>query len=73
MKKGKQSMYKKFVRTLIVVGVIAFIAYKAYEYFVKKNEEEVVDEDFMDDGELDLNEQESFLDKVKTAAQKVLG
>lgn len=66
-------MYKKFVRTLIVVGVIGFIAYKAYEYFVKKNDEEVVDEDFADDGELDLNAEESFVDKIKSAAQKVLG
>lgn len=66
-------MYKKFVRILIVVGVIGFIAYKAYEYFVKKNDEEVVDEDFADDGELDLNAEESFVDKIKSAAQKVLG
>ncbi|MBQ8663536.1 MAG: hypothetical protein IJ471_06740 [Eubacterium sp.] len=66
-------MYKKLVRTLIVVGVIGFIAYKAYEYFVKKDNEEVVDADFMDDGELELNDQESLADKIKAAAQKVLG
>lgn len=65
-------MYKKFVRTLIVVGVIAFIAYKAYEYFVKKNDEETIDTDF-DDNELELNEQESVVDKIKAAAQRVLG
>lgn len=66
-------MYKKFVRTLIVVGVIGFIAYKAYEYFVKKNDEETVEEDFMDDGELELNEQESVVDKIKATAQRVFG
>ncbi len=66
-------MYKKFVRTVIVVGVLAFIAYKAYEYFVKKKDEDVVVEDFADDGELGLNTEESFVDKIKTAAQKVLG
>lgn len=66
-------MYKKFVRTLIVVGVIGFIAYKAYEYFVKKNDEETVEEDFMADGELELNEQESVVDKIKATAQRVFG
>lgn len=65
-------MYKKFVRTLIVVGVIAFIAYKAYEYFVKKENTEAIDTDF-DDSELELNEQESVVDKIKAAAQRVLG
>lgn len=67
-------MYKKFVRTLIVVGVLAFAAYKAYEYFVKKNNEEA-EEDFEDfeDGEMSLNTDESLVDKIKTAAQKVLG
>lgn len=65
-------MYKKVVRTLIVIGVIGFVAYKAYECFVKKNQEEV-DDDFSDDGELELNAEESLVDKIKAAAQRVLG
>ena len=63
-------MYKKLVRTLIVVGVIGLVAYKAYEYFVKKNDEEAED-DFLDDGELELNAEESLADKIKAAAQRV--
>lgn len=69
-------MYKKLVRTLIVVGVLAYVGYKAYNYFVQKNNEEPEEdfEDFDVDGEISLNkEEESFADKLKAAAQKVLG
>ncbi len=68
-------MYKKFVRTVIVLGVLAYVGYKAYNHFVKKNNEEPAEdfEDFDVDGEISLNEEESFVDKLKSAAQKVLG
>lgn len=66
-------MYKKIVRTLIVVGVLGFIAYKAYEYFVKKNDEDVIDEDFLDDDEFEPKPQETVVDKIKAVVQNVLG
>ena len=64
-------MYKKVVRTLIVVGVIGYIAYKAYEYFVNKNQE--ADEDFMEEEDMESGAEESLVDKIKAAAQRVLG
>lgn len=64
-------MYKKVVRTLIVVGVIGYVVYKAYEYFVNKNQEE--DEDFIEDEGLESGAEESLVDKIKAAAQRVLG
>lgn len=72
-------MYKRVIRTLIVVGVIGYIGYKAYEYFVKKNnedpEEDFEDFDLDDDlgSSIESSQEESWTDKLKGFAQSLLG
>lgn len=69
-------MYKKLVRTLIVVGVIGYLVYKAYAYVVKKNDkdecEDTFDCEFDEADTAEWKDEESLVDKIKAAAQRVL-
>ena len=65
---------KKFLKAVLALAVIGFIAYKAYQYFTKEPEYEEF-EDNVDGAEFDVEAkaEESLADKIKAAAKKVVG
>lgn len=65
---------KKFLKVVLVLGVIGVIAYKAYQYFAKESDYEEFD-DNLDGAEFDIEAEaeESLADRIKHAAKKVIG
>ena len=68
---------KKALKTILALGIIGVLAYKAYQYFIRKDDEDVVDGEIIDelgdDAEADEEEkEESLADKIKAAAKKVI-
>ncbi len=65
---------KKFLKTVLVLTILGFIAYKLYKYFTKEPEYEEFD-DTVDGAEFDIEAEaeESLADKIKAAAKKVVG
>ena len=68
---------KKVLKTILALGIIGVLAYKAYQYFIRKDDEDVVDGEIIDelgdDAEADEEEkEESLADKIKAAAKKVI-
>ena len=66
---------KKALQTLLVLGIIGVIAYKAYQYFIQVKDDDVVDGDIVDEFD-DLDdyevEEESLAEKIRAAAKKVI-
>lgn len=60
-------MFKKFLKTLVVLAVVGIVVYKAYEYFTRDDKYEELEDDFDD-----AAEEESLADKLKSAAKKVV-
>ena len=66
---------KKAFQALLILAIIGIIAYKAYDYFIKDKEEDVVDSEIIDELEDDFEEDKelSLAEKIKAAAKRVVG
>ena len=70
-------MMKKVFKTILVLGIVGVLAYKAYQFFFKQDEEDVVDGEILDeiDDEVESEGEEkeaSLTEKIKAAARKVV-